>query len=248
MRRLASALIACMASTAAAETPVDAVLRALGAADAARATLAAEQTDAALDAQRQAALVATLHAEARRYVALAERDEARATAVAGEDEAAAAAAELASLERAAAEAAEQIDARLAALDPRGDGADAPDDTHAINAIGAIGAMPSSDAIDATERLRRALSALRAAEQSAGRIDVSIATGRLGEATVAAQVLWVGWAAGWWRALDGSAAGVIESGAFRPLDDTAAAAVADAIAVVSRQRPPALVTLPVSRPR
>lgn len=245
MRRVAAALIVCMASSAAAESPVDAVLRALGAADAARAALAAEQSEAALDVQRQAALVATLRAEARRYVALAERDEARAAAITTEDEAAAASAELAALERAAGEAATQIEARLAALDPRGDGADAmPDATDATDAMpDAIqGAMP--DAMSASERLRRALARLRAAEQSAGRVDVSIATGRLGAETIAAQVVWVGWAAGWWRALDGSAAGVIERGVFRPLDAAGAAAVADAIAVVSRQRPPALVSLPV----
>lgn len=236
MRRLAVCACLLWAATASAEPTAEAVLASLGAADAARAALAREQAEWALDRGREAALVAALRAEATQVAGAAARDEARAATIASGAEVGDAEAERAALRQAATARAAAIEARLASLRGRWD----------------VGAMDAIDAIDAiddpTARLRTALARLAAAEQAAGEVEVSIETGLLGGEITAVQIVRLGLVAAWWRALDGGAAGVVEwrDGArvLAPVAAEQRDAIAEAIAVASRQRPPTLVDLPL----
>lgn len=205
-------------------TAPDAVLEALTAADRARAELAAARAAWAREQAQQAALADALRAEAARLRRQARAQAAQAEAIAADPDAAASATRLAAL-RAEAEAA---DARIR------------------SALAPLAARWSAPA--AEPGLRGALGLLRAAEQAAGEVEVEVQTGRLGDREVAVQILRLGLAAMWWRALDGQAAGVVEvvdgQRVLRPLDAAGQAAVAEAIAVAARQIPPRLVDLPV----
>lgn len=231
------------AANASAEPAADAVLASLSAADTARAALAREQAEWDLDRGRQAALAAALRAEAARIAAAAARDEARAAVIAAGAATAEAEAERTELRQAAKTRAAAIEARLASLRGRWD--PGPDVTNGIDGINGTDAI---DAIDATTRLRTALARLAAAEQAAVEVEVSIETGRLGDETIAAQIVRLGLVAAWWRALDGAAAGLVEwrdgERVFVPVAPEQRDAIAEAIAIASRQRPPALVDLPL----
>lgn len=240
MRRLAACSCGWVlwAANASAEPAADAVLASLGAADAARAALAREQAEWDLDRGRQAALAAALRAEAARIAAGAARDEERAAVIAAGAATAAVEAERTALRQAAKTRAAAIEARLASLGGRWDpGPDGIDDINGTDAID-----------DPTTRLRTAIARLAAAEQAAGEVEVSIETGRLGDETIAAQIVRLGLVAAWWRALDGAAAGLVEwrdgERVFVPVGPEQRDAIAEAIAIASRQRPPALVDLPL----
>lgn len=253
MRWVAATLL--VASSALAEPPADAVLASLGAADAARAALAREQSEWDLERGRQAALVGALRAEATRIGSEAARDEERAQLIAAGADTAAIEAERVELRAKAAARAAAVEARLRTIAPRwsmdptdgtaggmrdGSGDGTPHDTDGID--------PNRDAVS---RLRTALGRLAAAEQAAAEVEVSIDTGLLGDETVAVQIVRLGVVAAWWRALDGAAAGTVEYRDGRrvlvPVAAPGDAVVAEAIAVASRQRPPGLVDLPVPAP-
>lgn len=204
-----------------------AALDALGAADRARATLAREQAEWAIERDRQEALVQALAAEARRLEARADALRTRAAALTSDP------------------AADDLTARLTARRAEADRLAA--EIHA----GLAPLAPRWSPPEVAPGLDGALGLLRAAEQAAQAVDLAVQTGQLDGRTVAVDTVRVGLGSMWWQALDRSAAGVVafEGGqrVLRPLDDAGRQAVAEAMAIAGGQRAPRLLDLPLPAP-
>lgn len=210
-----------------AESGADAVLETLAAADRARAALAREQAEWALERDRQQALADALVAEARRIDGEVTRLRAQAAEL-REDAATDALGERIAAKRAEADAVDSaIRGGLAPLAPRW--------------------SPPA----AAPGLPGALALLRAAEQAATAVEVGVITGELDGQTVAVQTVRLGFAAMWWRALDGADAGRVELVDGRRIlrrgTPAEQQAVIEALAVASGQIPPRLIALPVAVP-
>lgn len=210
-----------------AESGADAVIEVLAAADRARAALAREQAEWALERDRQQALADALAAEARRLDGEVARLRAQAAEL-RETAASDALAERIAEKRAEAQAVDSaIRGGLAPLAPRW--------------------SPPA----AAPGLPGALALLRAAEQAATAVEVGVVTGELDGQTVAVQTVRLGLAAMWWRALDGGAAGRVEVVDGRRILHRGAPAeqraVIEALAVAGGQVPPRLIDLPVAAP-
>lgn len=196
----------------------DRVLQRLEAADAARVALARESSAWQQAGAAHTVEVAALKAEAQRIAAEAARVEALAAqhTAAPADPRIAEAAALTALVEAA---KTRIHAGLTELGRR---IDLP--------------PPAADPLDW----------LAAVEESATRIEVRIATGRIDGAERAVEVLRFGSAGLWWRTLTGDQAGtaVRVDGALVLTPHADAAAISRAIDMVNGEAPPALVWLPV----
>lgn len=236
--RLLLASYAPMLSAAAAQglavaDPAAAALEQLRSAGQARAELAREESAWALDRSRLLALVEATAAE----TALLEREAGAAEAIHEGARARLAAlgsgSDLEAVRSRLGEAGSTLSSTLAAV-ARG---------LPPGAVPAVGEAAGEGRFDAVVR------ALEAAEGAASGVAVEVVTGDRDGRPQAVKMLRVAGAAAWWVALDGSAAGLVESdaGVVRLIAAEAdqALAIASALAQAEGRQPPAVALLPLS---
>lgn len=227
-------LAGCLAIMSAADAPSPAgtMLTDLTAANRARADLAHDESEWRGERARLLAVIAAARAEGERLDREAATAEAERDARRAELARLGTTSELMAVRVTLGEAGERVAARLAGL-------------AAKLSPGAVTPPAAGDA----EPFAAAAIALDAAERATTQVTTEVVVGELNGARSAAKVLRVAGAAAWWVSLDGAQAGTVsvEGGAVRltPAADNAQRdAIRGALAMVEGRKPPAPVLLPL----